>query len=326
LEAITTTASLFREASEFSVATQQKVRDVAMSNTPLITLNNGTTMPALGLGVLDRPTRELTAGAIQAAIAHGYRLIDTAASYLNERQVGEGLVRSGIDRSDMFVTTKLWLSEYGYERALRAFDASLRRLGLEYVNLYLLHWPVPSNFDATVESYRAAEKLLAEGRARAIGVANFGLPQLNNLMERCAVIPAVNQVELHPYFVQRELRETHARLGIVTQAWSPLGNSVRRSANASKVGDPLTHPTIVELADKYGKTSAQVVLRWHIDHGISAIPKSFRPERIAANFDIFDFALTVDDIAAIDALDTAMRYGPDPEVVHATTFPITLED
>lgn len=293
---------------------------------PLITLNNGAKMPALGLGVLGRETRELTTGAVEAAIANGYRLIDTAAAYLNERQVGEGLVRSGIDRSEMFITTKLWLSEYGYESALRAFDASLRRLGLDYIDLYLLHWPVPSDFKATVASYRAVEKLLAEGRARAIGVSNFNPTHLKTLMEHSDVMPAVNQVELHPCFLQQELRETHARLGIVTQAWSPLGGSVRRAADPSKAGDPLEDPTIAALAEKFGKTPAQVVLRWHMEHGFSAIPKSFRPERIAENFDIFDFTLTGEDIAAIDALDTGMRRGPDPEVVHATTFPIKIED
>ncbi len=291
---------------------------------PLITLNNGVKMPAFGLGVLGRETMELTAGAVEAAIANGYRFIDTAASYLNERQVGEGIVRSGIDRSEIFITTKLWLSEYGYESALRAFDSSLRRLN--YIDLYLLHWPVPSDFEATVASYRAAEKLLAEGRVRAIGVSNFSSTNLNTLMERSEVMPAVNQVELHPFFIQRELRDAHKRLGIVTQAWSPLGGSVRRAADPSKAGDPLEHPTVVALAAKYGKSPAQVVLRWHIDHGFSAIPKSFRPERIAENFDIFDFALTEEHIAAIDALDTGMRSGPDPEVVHATTFPIRIED
>ncbi len=293
---------------------------------PLITLNNGVKMPALGLGVLGREARELTARAVQAAIANGYRLIDTAASYLNERDVGEGLARSEIDRSEMFITTKLWLSEYGYDRALRAFDASLRRLGLDYVDLYLLHWPLPSNFDATVASYRAAERLLGERRARAIGVSNFGPTHLTALMDRSEVMPAVNQVELHPAFTQRDLRDEHKRIGIVTQAWSPLGGSVRRTGQPGKAGDPLGHPTVVGLAKKYGKTPAQVVLRWHIDRGWSAVPKSFRPERIIENFDVFDFTLTTEDISAIDALDTGLRSGPDPEVVHATTFPIKIED
>ena len=294
-----------------------------MKKSPLITLNNGTAMPALGLGVLDRPTRQLTAGAVEAAIAAGYRLIDTAASYLNEREVGEGLRRSGIDRSEVFVTTKLWLSQYGYDSALRGFDASLRRLGLEHVNLYLLHWPLPSDFAATRESYRAAERLLGEGRARAIGVSNFGPAHLKALMERAQVVPAVNQVELHPFFIQKELRETHQRLGIVTQAWSPLGNSVRRAGTG---GDPLTRPTVVQIATKYGKTPAQVVLRWHVQHGWAAIPKSFRPERIRENFDIFDFALTDIDMASIDALNTGNRFGPDPEVMTAGALDISLND
>jgi diketogulonate reductase-like aldo/keto reductase len=293
---------------------------------PLITLNNGVQMPALGLGVLGRETPELVTGAVEAAIATGYRLIDTAASYGNEQQVGEGIRRSGIDRSEMFVTTKLWLSKYGYESALRAFEASRRRLGLEYVDLYLLHWPLPSNFEATVGSYHAAEKLLADGRVRAIGVSNFSPAHLKALMERSRVTPAVNQVELHPLFVQRELREAHELLGVVTQAWSPLGGSVRRFADPNKAGDPLHHPTVVGLAAKYKKTPAQVVLRWHIDRGFSTIPKSFRPERIAENFDVFDFALAAADVAAVDALDTATRSGPDPEVVDATTFPIKVED
>jgi diketogulonate reductase-like aldo/keto reductase len=299
---------------------------VSMSGrSPLITLNNGVKMPACGLGVL-RSAPEQTANVVEVAIANGYRLIDTAAAYLNERQVGEGTVCSGIDRSAMFITTKLWMSDYGYERALRAFDSSLRKLRLDYVDLYLLHWPAPSDFDATVASYRAAAKLLAEGRERAIGVSNFSPTHLKTLMERAEVTPAENQVELHPRFLQRELRETHARLGIVTQAWSPLGGSVRRTADPSAVKDPLEHPTVIKLATKYRKTPAQVVIRWHIDHGFSAIPKSVRPERIAENIDIFDFALSKEDIAAIDALDTGIRSGPDPEAVHATTFPITIED
>jgi diketogulonate reductase-like aldo/keto reductase len=292
---------------------------------PVITLNNGVKLPGLGLGVLDRSAIEQTARAVQTAIAHGYRLIDTAAAYGNERQVGEGIVRSGIDRSEMFITTKLWMSEYGYDRAIRAFNTSLRKLGLEYIDLYLLHWPVPSDFEATVESYRAAEKLLAEGRVRAIGVSNFSPRHLKMLIERTDVVPAVNQVELHPFFIQQNLRETNSELGIITQSWSPLGASVRR-ADLSGAKNPLEHPTLINLAVKYHKAPAQVVIRWHIDHGLSAIPKSFRAERIAENIDIFDFALTAEDIAAIDALDTGLRSGPDPEIVHSTTFPIKIED
>ena len=189
---------------------------------PCIDLSNGVTMPALGLGVFLSPP-EQTAAAVEAAIACGYRLIDTAAAYNNERQVGEGIRRSGIDRAEMFVTTKLWMTDYGHEAALRAFDASLRRLRLDYLDLYLLHWPVPSDFAATVASYKAAEKLLAEGSMRAIGVSNFSPQHLETLIGQTDVVPAVNQVELHPYFTQQKVRGADARHGVVTQSWSPIG-------------------------------------------------------------------------------------------------------
>ena len=252
---------------------------------PLITLNNGLELPALGLGVFQSPPAE-TIGAVEAAIASGYRLIDTAAAYGNEREVGEGIRRSGIDRAEIFVTTKLWISDYGYEQALVGFDGCLRRLGFDYIDLFLLHHPVPSDFDGTVAAYKAAEQMLADGRARAIGVSNFSQPHLENLIGQTEVVPAVNQVELHPFFTQQALREFHAANGIVTQAWSPLGGVKRyRPADADSVENPLEHPTIVELAAKYGKTPAQVVLRWHIEHGVSAIPKSVKPHRIEENFD-----------------------------------------
>ncbi len=293
----------------------------------LLTLNNGDKMPALGLGVF-QSTSEQTAQAVEIAIADGYRLIDTAAAYQNERQVGEGIRRSGINRSEIFVQTKLWMTDYGYERALRGFDVSLRKLGLDYLDLYLLHWPLPSDFEATIESYRAAEKLLCEGRTRAIGVSNFSEKHLKNLMARRKVVPAVNQVELHPFFIQRELRAAHERLGIVTQSWSPIGgvHNRKRRADPNAPASPLEHPTIAKLAAKYGKTPAQVMLRWQIEHGLSVIPKSIRPERIAENINIFDFALSKEDIAAIDALDTGARTGSDPEIVNATTFPVKIED
>jgi diketogulonate reductase-like aldo/keto reductase len=224
------------------------------------------------------------------------------------------------------VTANPGLSKYGYDNALRAFDASLCRLGLEYLDLFMLHWPVPSNFETTMQSWKAAEKLLAEGRTRAIGVANFTPTYLKQLADRTEVTPAVNQVEVHPLFTQKELYEANARLGIVTQAWSPIGGSVRKFGDPSKVSDPLTHPTIAGLAQKYRKTPAQVVLRWHLEQGRSAVPKSFRPERIAENFNIFDFALTADDLGAIDALDTGRRSGADPEVMDATRLAVTIED
>ncbi len=293
---------------------------------PCIDLSNGVTMPALGLGVFLSPP-EQTAAAVEAAIACGYRLIDTAAAYNNERQVGEGMSRSGIDRAEMFVTTKLWMTNYGPEAALRAFDASLRRLRLDYLDLYLLHWPVPSDFAATVASYKAAEKLLAEGRVRAIGVSNFSPQHLETLIGQTDVVPAVNQVELHPYFTQQKVRGADARRGVVTQSWSPIGGvRYRNQAAGPTQAGLLEEPIIVELASRYGKTPAQVVLRWHIQHGLSPIPKSVRPQRIAENIAIFDFTLAPAEIAAIDTLDTGVRAGADPETVDARTFSFTVED
>jgi diketogulonate reductase-like aldo/keto reductase len=293
---------------------------------PLISLNNGVQMPALGLGV-HQNSPEQTRDAVATAIANGYRLIDTAAAYFNERQVGEGIVRSGIARSEMFVTTKLSISDYGYERALSAFDGSLRRLGLDDVDLYLLHWPVPSDFEATVASYRAAEKLLADGRARAIGVCNFRVSDLRNLADRTEVVPAVNQVELHPFFIRRELREANTRCSAATQSWSSLGGvNVYAPTDPNAVRNPLEHPVVVELASKYAKAPAQIVLRWHIDHGLSAIPKSVRPERIAENIDIFDVALATQEIAAIDRPDTGARGGPDPGIIDTKLFQLKTEE
>ena len=295
-----------------------------MTTSPLLTLNNGIKMPALGFGTLDRTEPERIAGAVEAAIAAGYRLVDTAASYAVERQVGEGIQGSGIARSELFVTTKLWISDYGYERALRACETSLRKLGLEYLDLYLLHWPVPADFEATVASFRAAEQLLADGRVRAIGVSNFNPQHLQNLIERTRVLPAVNQVELHPFFIQRETRDANARHRIVTQSLSPIGGVYIK--NPTAVQGPLDHPCVVEKAAAHGKSPAQIVLRWHLQHGLSLIPKSLRPDRIAENFDIFDFELTADDIAAIDALDTGRRAGPDPDRVDTKLFSWKAQD
>ena len=290
------------------------------ATTPLLKLNNGVEMPVLGLGVFQSTPQE-TVPAVEAAINNGYRLIDTAAAYGNEKQVGEGIRRSGIDRDDIFVITKLWLTNFGYDSALRAFDTSLGNLGLDYLDLYLLHWPLPSAWDATVASYQAAEKLLADGRVRAIGVSNHTPQHLTNLMQRTDIVPAVNQVELHPHFTQPELREFDAQHAIITQSWSPLGGVSRYWAgnpNADK--DPLHEPVVTQLATKHGKTPAQVILRWHVGHGLCAIPKSVKAHRIAENIDIFDFALTREEVAAIDALNTGVRSGPDPDEVGLDFF------
>ncbi|UED83927.1 aldo/keto reductase [Streptomyces profundus] len=286
---------------------------------PVLQLNNGVGMPALGLGVYQSPP-EQTVPAVEAALREGYRLIDTAAAYGNETEVGEGLRRSDVVREEVFVTTKLWLTDYGYDEALRAFDRSLAKLALDYVDLYLLHWPVPSAFDTTVAAYEAAQKLLADGRVRAIGVCNSGTEDLTRLMERTEIVPAVNQVELHPLFIQRELREFDARFGIVTQSWSPIGGVNRYGGGADQGTDPLRSPTVVDIAEKYGKTPAQVLLRWHLEHGLSAIPKSVKEHRVKENFDVFDFALTDDEVAAVDALDGGRRGGPDPAKVRLDSF------
>jgi len=299
---------------------------MALAKGPLYKLNNGIEMPALGLGVFHSEP-EKTAAAVRLAIADGYRLIDTAAAYMNEEQVGEGIRSSGVAREHIFVTTKLWISDYGYDQTFHAFDQSLRKLGLHVLDLYLLHWPVPSAFENTVNSYKAAMTLLADGHVRAIGVCNFSPRDLDALIEHTGHIPAVNQVELHPFFNQRELRKADLKHGIITQAWSPIGGVNRYGKTATKeLPDLLSHPTIVLLAKKNGRTPAQIVLRWQIELGNSPIPKSVHPERIAENIDIFDFALTSEEVQAIDALDTGKRGGPDPEQVSPETFPITIQD
>ncbi|MDX6313943.1 MAG: 2,5-diketo-D-gluconate reductase [Streptomyces sp.] len=271
-----------------------------MSKVPFITLNNGVQMPQLGFGVWQVPDDEARA-AVATALEAGYRSIDTAAIYENEKGTGQAIAAAGLPREELFVTTKLWNAEHGYDSTLRAFDASLDRLGLDYVDLYLIHWPVPSR-GLYLDTWRAFEKLYADGRTKAIGVSNFPVAQLQEVLDEGSVVPAVNQIELHPNLPQAELRAFHAAHGIATEAWSPLGSG----------RGLLEDPALAALATKHGKTPAQVVLRWHIQIGNVVIPKSVTPSRIAENFQVFDFALDADDLAAIDALDNGTRLGPDP--------------
>ena len=278
---------------------------------PTIALNNGVELPALGFGVFQSPPAE-TVGAVEAAIRTGYRLIDTAAAYANEREVGEGIRRSGIPRNEMFIETKVWISDYGYDATLHAFDKSVRKLGVEQLDLLLLHQPLPSLFDRTLESYRALETLLADGKVRAIGVSNFMPQHLDRLLSVASVVPSVNQIEVHPYFQQKALQRLHAEHGIATQAWSPIGGITSYRGMAKRSFDD---PTLLEIARTHGKSAAQVMLRWHIQERRSAIPKSVTPARIAENFDVFDFELTREQIAAIDALETGVRGGPDPDSI-----------
>src|SRR3954468_16856376 len=263
--------------------------------TPALTLNNGVTMPALGLGVFQTPADE-TRDAVAAALDSGYRHIDTAAAYGNEREVGEAIAAHSVDRSEVFIETKVWISDYGYDATLHAFDKSATKLGVDEIDLLILHQPLPSAFDRTVQAYKALEKLLADGKVHAIGVSNFMPDHLDALRKETDVVPAVNQIELHPYFTQPRTQQANAKQGILTQAWSPIGGitSYRGDAARSTFNDPV----IGGIADAHGKTPAQVMLRWHIQQGRSAIPKSVRPDRIAENFNVFDFALASYELAS----------------------------
>ena len=268
---------------------------------PQVRLNNGVSMPQLGFGVFQIPDDE-TETAVTAALETGYRGIDTASAYGNEAGVGAAIAKSGIPREEMFVTTKLGNDDQGYDATLRAFDASMSRLGLEQLDLYLIHWPRPKR-DRYVDTWRAFEKLLADGRVRAIGVSNFQPAHLRRVIDETGTVPAVNQVELHPYLTQEELRAFDASQGIATEAWSPL----------AKGGDLLNEAIVTSLASKYGRTAAQVVLRWHLQLGNVVIPKSVTPSRIKENFDVFDFELADDDMATLSSLDQGLRTGPDPD-------------
>jgi diketogulonate reductase-like aldo/keto reductase len=268
---------------------------------PALPLNNGVEIPQLGFGVFLVPDTE-TSVAVRTALETGYRHIDTAKLYQNEAGVGAAIAEAGIARDELFVTTKVWNSEQGFDSALASFEASMDRLGLEVLDLLLIHWPAPA-LNRYVDTWRAFEKLYAEGRVRAIGVSNFSIPHLQRLLEETSVVPAINQIELHPLLPQAELRAFHAEHGILTEAWSPLARG----------GPVLAHPVIAEIAARVGKTPAQVILRWHLELGNVVIPKSVTPARIRENFDVFDFSLTEQDLEAITGLETGDRIGPHPD-------------
>jgi 2,5-diketo-D-gluconate reductase A len=271
-----------------------------------ITLNNGATLPSIGFGVYQTPANE-TAQAVQTALEVGYRHIDTAAAYGNERAVGEGLRRSGVAHEEVFLETKVWVVDYGYEETLHAFEKASKKLGVDQIDLLILHQAYPKAFDKTIQAYKALETLLADGKVRAIGVSNFLPLRLDRLLDATEIVPAVNQIEVHPYTQQRELQEFNRDHGILTQAWSPIGGLRTYSAGQT----PLADDAIVSIGDAYGKSSAQVMLRWSIQEGRQVIPKSVNPARIAENFDVFDFELTDEEITRIDALEQGTTMVPD---------------
>ncbi|KNH20367.1 oxidoreductase [Arthrobacter sp. ZBG10] len=290
-----------------------------------ITLNNGVTMPALGLGVFQTAPEETTA-AVEAALAAGYRHIDTAAAYGNEWEVGHGIRNSGLNRSDVFIETKVWVIDYGYDQTLHAWDKAAGKLGVEYLDLFILHQPAPDRFEKTLEAYKALEALLADGRVRAIGVSNFMPHHLKQLLDSTEIIPAVNQVELHPYFTQPEVQVADAEHGIVTQAWSPIGGITFYPGWGEERRNVMEDPAIAAIGQAHGKSPAQVMLRWHLQQGRSAIPKSTNPSRIAENFNVFDFELSEAELAGINALDTGVRNGPDPDEAREERFAMVIPE
>ncbi len=266
-----------------------------------ITLNDGNRIPQVGLGVWQTPNDE-AAPVVKAALDAGYRHVDTAAVYENEEGVGRGMKQSGVARGEIFLTTKLWNVDQGFEQTLKAFDASLKRLGTDYVDLYLIHWPSPHR-GLFVDTWKAFIKLKEEGRAKSIGVSNFYPEHLEKIIGETGVVPVINQIELHPDFQQKTTRAFHDTHKITTQSWSPLGQ-----------GKLLNNPVIGKIAERLGRTPAQVIIRWHIDNGLVVIPKSVTPSRIVENFNVFDFTLSIDDLAELNALDDAgARIGPDPK-------------
>lgn len=284
---------------------------------PNFTLNNGVVMPAIGLGVYQTPPEE-TVAAVETALKVGYRHIDTAAVYGNEREVGAAISRSGLARDDVFIETKVWISDFGYDATLHAFDKSAGKLGVEQIDLLILHQALPGEFDLTVQAYKALEKLYADGKVRAIGVSNFMPPHLDRLLAETDVVPTLNQIEVHPYFRESEVLAADTEHGILNQAWSPIGGITFYRDGSS--GSTLQDPVIAGIAAAHGKSPAQVMLRWHLQQDRQVIPKSVTPSRIAENFDVFDFELTAEQLAAIDALDTGVRGGPEPEVITREKF------
>ena len=265
-----------------------------------------------------------TRDAVQAALTAGYRHIDTAAAYGNEKQVGEALTSSGVARDDVFVETKIWISDYGYDKTLHGFEKSAAKLGVDRIDLLILHQALPTDFNRTLEAYRALETLLDQGKVRAIGVSNFMVGHLTELLDAAKVVPAVNQIEVHPYFQQREVQAFGAEHSILSQAWSPIGGITfyREGEHTSTLQDP----TIVRIAEAHSKCPAQVMLRWHLQQGRSAIPKSTKAHRIAENFDVFDFELDADELTAIDALDTGKRGGPEPQDVTLEAYGMPIPE
>jgi 2,5-diketo-D-gluconate reductase A len=270
------------------------------THTPAITLNDGNTIPQLGYGIW-QVDRDRTRDLVLHAISAGYRHIDGAAAYGNERELGEAIAAADVPREQLFITTKLWNADQGYDKTLRAFDASMEKLGLDYLDLYLIHWPCPS-LGLYGETWRAFEKLQADGRVRSIGVSNFRVEDLQRLIDEHDVVPAINQIELHPRLQQKELRQFHQQHGIATEAWSPLGH-----------GGLLDDPTVVGIAEDHGVSPAQVLLRWHLDLDNIVFPKASSPERISQNIDLFRFSLSDEQRARIDGLETGERTGPDPD-------------
>ncbi|MBK5355946.1 aldo/keto reductase [Pseudomonas sp. TH41] len=266
---------------------------------PMIKLSDGNRIPQLGLGVWLASPEEARA-AVSHALQSGYRHVDTAAVYDNEEGVGAGIRDSGVDRAEVFVTTKVWNANQGFDAATKAFDESLKRLRLDYVDLLLIHWPAPSR-DLFVDTWKALIRAKEQGKVRSIGVSNFNLDHLQRLIDETGVVPVLNQIELHPFFQQGDLRHSHNQLNIRTQSWSPLGQ-----------GQVLNNPVICEIAAKHGRTAAQVIIRWHLELGLIAIPKSVTPARIRENYKVFDFNLDAEDMAAIAKLDSGLRVGPDP--------------